>query len=433
MSQSKVESAVSAWLAQYPPPNRFLVAFSGGMDSVVLLDALSRVLPPNRLRAVYIHHGLQPEASDWQDFTADFCRTRGIEYQSVAVQVATAKRQGLEALARAARYQALYECLDAQTILLTAHHLRDQAETFLLNALRGCGLSGLAAMPSEKTVRFQGRVHLHARPLLYVPYSALQFYAQQYSLTWVADPSNSDPSFRRNFIRHRVWPHIDQAWPKAEKTLGQTIEHLSESVCLLDALAKQDLDGEVMNAYQLSLEGVSRLGALRVKNALRYWAREVALNVRLNETVYAWVLQCLQHSNPESHPRLKQAGMEYRWHRNQLYAFSEAMLRVIADADYRVVGADFQAQNYYFSHRLYQGTESDQAWLNARLSSDGAWVRAMKPEDVQRLGLKSRLKKWFQRQGVPPWDRRRWPLLEKDGEIIAVLGGVEADLSHRTE
>ncbi|KUJ75331.1 hypothetical protein AVO42_08340 [Thiomicrospira sp. XS5] len=416
MSFSKVESAVSALANLYPSEYSFLVAFSGGLDSTVLLDALSKCLPVNRLQAVYVHHGLQSEADDWEGFTRAFCDARQIPYQAVSVTVPDSARQGVESVARQVRYEALYQRLDDKTVLLTAHHQRDQAETFLLSALRGGGVAGLAAMPFERTVSYEGKMGRHCRPLLNVPYQALKAYAAHYQLSWVEDPSNQDVTLKRNFIRHELLPKTHQAWPNAEQSLAKSAQHLSESLGLLDDLAEMDLRNCTANHYQLALRPLVGLGMPRVKNALRYWAKTQAPQVTLNAKVYDWVESCLNNHNPQAHPRLKQARLAFRFYRQTLYALPEDL-----PADYRVPWSAFEPAQWYFSEPFDKRLEIDQAWPKTQLAS--GMVRAMTEAEAEKLGPKTHLKKWFQAHGVPPWDRNRWPVLEIGGKAVAILGG----------
>lgn len=416
MSFSKVESAVSALADLYPSEYKFLVAFSGGLDSSVLLDALSKHFTVNRLQAIYVHHGLQSEADDWESFTRSFCDARQISYQAVSVTVPDAARQGVESVARQVRYKALYDALDDKTVLLTAHHQRDQAETFLLSALRGGGLAGLVAMPFEKTVSHEGKGMRHCRPLLNVPYDALKAYAEHYQLSWVEDPSNQDVALKRNFIRHELLPKTHQAWPNAEQSLAKSAQHLSESLELLDDLAEMDLQNCTANHYQLALRPLVGLGMPRVKNALRYWAKTQAPQVTLNAKVYDWVENCLNNQNPQAHPKLKQALLAFRFYRHTLYALPEDL-----PADYRVSWSAFEPAQWYFSEPFDKRLEIDQAWSNTQLAS--GMVRAMTEVEAEKMGPKTHLKKWFQAHDVPPWDRNRWPVLEIDGKAVAILGG----------
>ncbi len=415
MSFSKVESAVSSLSDLYTSEYRFLVAFSGGLDSSVLLDALSKHFPAHRLQAVYVHHGLQPDADDWEIVTRTFCEARNISYQAIRVTVPESSRQGMESVARQVRYKALYDVLDDKTVLLTAHHQRDQAETFLLSALRGGGLAGLAAMPFEKTVCHEGKVVRHCRPLLHIPYDALKAYAAHYQLSWVEDPSNQDVALKRNFIRHELFPKIHQAWPNCEQSFAQSAQHLSESLGLLDDLAQSDLQNCIANHYQLTLRPLVDLGMSRVKNALRYWAKTQAPQVTLNAKVYDWVESCLNNHNPQAHPKLKQAQLTFRVYRQTLYALPDAL-----PTDYRVPWAAFDPAQWYFSEPFGVCFEIDQAWPKAQLASCS--VRAVTEAEAEKLGPKTHLKKWFQLHGVPPWDRNRWPVLEMDGKAVAILG-----------
>jgi tRNA(Ile)-lysidine synthase len=173
----------------YPCANTCWVAFSGGMDSTVLLTALveGRVDLPFPLKAVHVDHGLQPASSDWSAHCADVCHSLGIPLSCLRVDARPRRGESPEAAARAARYAAMEKLMGDGDLLLTAHHRDDQAETVLLQLLRAAGVAGLAAMPALK--RFGAG--WHGRPLLDLPRSALQRWAEAHSLKWIEDPSNA--------------------------------------------------------------------------------------------------------------------------------------------------------------------------------------------------------------------------------------------------
>ena len=196
---------------QHYPCSSYLLAYSGGMDSHVLLHLLAdlqsaKKIPP--LRAIYIDHGLQTIAATWAQHCEKITSALAIPYQSIALNLVPKQGESLEAVARQARYKTFAQQLQPNEILLTAHHQNDQAETVLLQLLRGSGVDGLAAMPVIKP--FQAGQLL--RPLL--PYSRydLECYAQQHQLNYIDDPSNINTDFDRNFLRQDILPRLQGRW-----------------------------------------------------------------------------------------------------------------------------------------------------------------------------------------------------------------------------
>ncbi|WP_409269906.1 tRNA lysidine(34) synthetase TilS [Pseudomonas sp. KCJK9044] len=251
------------------------VAFSGGLDSTVLLHLLadyarSHCAPP--LRAIHVHHGLQPVANDWPEHCQRVCNDLGVELTVIRVQVEPGA--SLEQAARNARYSALAQVLGPGELLFTGQHREDQAETLLFRLLRGAGLRGLAAMPDKRRLG-QGAL---VRPLLAISRAQLAAYAQAWRLKWVEDPSNRDTDFARNYLRGEVLPLLRQRWPQASQNIARCADHLGEALGLLDevalddlALAEQGAPAQWSALSSLDLTCLRSLSPARQRNALQYW------------------------------------------------------------------------------------------------------------------------------------------------------------------
>ncbi|KLD74514.1 tRNA(Ile)-lysidine synthetase, partial [Xanthomonas hyacinthi DSM 19077] len=215
-----------------PAPAAVLVGLSGGLDSSVLLHALAQQPQYRRagLRALHVHHGLHADADAWADHCAAFCAALAIPLQVRRVQVPRDGGHGLEAAARQARRTAFAQALAAGEWLALAQHRDDQAETFLLRALRASGADGLAAMQPLRDFA-HGMLW---RPLLALPRSDLHAYAQRHALRWIEDPSNADPGFDRNFLRLQLLPLLRQRWPHADAALARSAQLCGEAGALLD-------------------------------------------------------------------------------------------------------------------------------------------------------------------------------------------------------
>lgn len=288
---------VGAFLADRPGLlSRVDVGLSGGIDSVVLLHLLRRAsqLP---VRAIHVHHGLSTNADDWAVFCQNFCDSLRVDLTICRVSIDRSHGDGLEAAARNARYAAFAELhLDA---VFLAQHRGDQAETVLLNLLRGTGLIGLAAMPQE---RIRGNLRI-LRPLLDIGRDEIEAYARCEGLRWIEDESNADCRLTRNFIRHEVLPDLQVRFPNAEQALAGTAGHLAESALLLDELAAADWLA-VSVEHVVPMMEVRRMAAIRLKNLLRWRLRNLGWQVPVATRLDEFARQLLT-AGPDRHPALE--------------------------------------------------------------------------------------------------------------------------------
>ncbi len=253
--------------AELPPQGRVAVAFSGGMDSTVLLDLAKGALAADgRLRALHVNHGLHAEAGRWEAFCRDFCARGGIPIKVLRVDMPTFGGS-LENRARAARYGAFTGELQPGECLLLAHHLDDQLETLLLRLLRGAGTHGLSGIPQRRKLA-RGEL---VRPLLGIPRRELADYAKARGLRWIDDDSNRDTGFDRNYCRHQILPLIERRWPGYRRDWENSRQLIVETESLLDDLAGLDLARCAAGAGKLRLHELSRLSHARQRNALRKW------------------------------------------------------------------------------------------------------------------------------------------------------------------
>ncbi|MHC8298190.1 tRNA lysidine(34) synthetase TilS [Pseudomonas sp. ZS1P83] len=264
-------------LAPWRNATTWRIAFSGGLDSTVLLHLLAHLAKTESLpalNAIHVHHGLQAVADAWPDHCQSVCDALGVPLQVVRVQVQPGA--SLERAARDARYAAFIEATQANEVLMTAQHRDDQAETLLFRMLRGAGVRGLSGMPRQ---RLLGKGQL-LRPLLDVTRAELEAYASEHQLNWIEDPSNQNRQFSRNYLRHQVFPVLTERWPQALATMARSVAHLSEAQGLLDELAQIDLtDASTANDFDwlglpsLELAALEKLSAARQRNALSHWLK----------------------------------------------------------------------------------------------------------------------------------------------------------------
>jgi len=263
------------------PPAMVAVATSGGRDSTALLHCTLRQMArlrapsgtPPRVLALHVHHGLHGQADYWAGQVRAQARRWGAAFECARLQGQPAPGESVEAWARRGRYAALVQMARAQGcgLVLLAHHRRDQAETVLLQALRGAGAAGLAAMPAQRSI--EGVVF--ARPWLTLPREAIEAYVRRHRLGHVDDDSNSDPRYTRNRLRLQVWPALLQAFPEAESTLLHTAQRCAEARALAEEWAQLDLAEAAAAGQALQQAVLRRLSQARRRNALRAWLAQV--------------------------------------------------------------------------------------------------------------------------------------------------------------
>ncbi len=398
---------------------RFVVAFSGGIDSTVLLHALHRMQEFDGLNlfAVHVNHGLSRNAGAWAAHCRAFCEARRIAFEMMEIDARGGGSQGPEARARALRYRALGRCVGQDDVLLTAHHRDDQAETVLLRLLRGAGAEGLAGMPA---IRPFGAGWL-ARPLLAVTRNDIADYARRENLSWVEDESNVDTGLDRNFIRCRVMPVIAGRWPSAGATLARAAEHQADLAALLDDMAALDLAAAQDPAGgALMVPAVNRLSLPRKRNLLRYWLKTTRASIP-GARIVENIIDQLFEARADSLPCVRFGGTEVRRYRDRVYAMTP-----LEEGDH---GARYV-------WRLPEPLELKVGRLVAR-PVKGAGLRAdavagdkvdvrfrTGGERIRPAGRKHtrELKKLFQEAGIPPWRRDRIPLLYLDDTLAAVAG-----------
>lgn len=385
-----------------------LIGFSGGLDSTVLLHRLAHApaMRAHGIAAIHVHHGLHAEADAWAEHCRKCCIRWDVPLEIVPVEVPRTGGEGLEAAARRARYHALARRVPTRGVLITAHHRDDQAETFLLRALRASGIDGLAAMQAWRTFH----AGWHWRPLLDIARSDLLAYAQANALLWIEDPSNTDEDFDRNFLRHRVLPLLRQHWPQAETMLARSATLAGESARLLldeDALA---LAGAVtLDPQTMRVSALLRLPRERRARILRRWIQSLHLPALPGEGVARIEAELL--------PARDDAEAEFRWQHAVIRRWRDLLHAQAAvpelPADWSSPWMPAQAFVLPTGDALsFQGTP----WPTP--------LRVSGRRGGERLHLPGRkhshaLKKLLQSHGIPPWERSALPLLWDGGELLA--------------
>ncbi|AZZ74654.1 tRNA lysidine(34) synthetase TilS [Pseudomonas sp. RU47] len=388
------------------------IAFSGGLDSTVLLHLLaslatSESLPP--LSAVHIHHGLQAAADAWPSHCQSVCDALGVPLLIERVRVQPGA--SLERAARNARYAVFSALTQANDVLLTGQHRDDQAETLLFRFMRGAGVRGLAGMPKQRPVG-QGTL---IRPLLDVSRSELEAYAQAHHLNWIEDPSNQDRQFSRNYLRHQVMPLLTGRWPQAQVSMARSAAHLREAQGLLDELAQIDLaqaatahDFQWLGLPSLALAPLAALSAARQRNALSHWLEPLT---RLPDTDHwsGWANLC--DAAHDAAPIWRLADGELHRSAGRLWWLSGDWLRT------PVIGCEWQSP----ASALRLG-DNGRVMFSGQTPVGPLQIRYRQGGEVMHLADRGHrdLKRLLNERAVPGFVRGRLPLLFRDDELLAV-------------
>lgn len=414
MSPQYVVDSVALFLDTIPVNSRIVIGLSGGVDSVVLAHALvhSNHLNTIQFNSVYIHHGLQSEADSWANFTEKFSQKHKLSHKTIKVTLASSARKGLEAVARDARYKALFAECEQDGYLLTAHHQQDQVETLLLNLFRGTGIKGMQGMPSLK-LNPKNKV-FHARPLLNVSKDSILDYAKKHNLVWIEDPSNLDNNFKRNYLRNELKPKIRQGWSAVDQSLIGFAKNMQETQGLLDELAQLDLAKCNYASLWLNLDSIRNLSWARQKNVILFWLTNHAYcSVRFTQAIFEWLELSLKIKNNNAHAKRMAKDFTLRIERNLLYVlprYSES---------YQVELKDFNPFDLGFSETFLL---TRLAVLKKEYLGKNAFVRSLTPADTV---ANKQLKKQLKSKKTNLWNRDRWPVLIVNSELVEIVGIVE--------
>ncbi len=416
-----MHASLLAQLNDFPVPKRYLVALSGGCDSISLLHALTIIKPQltcQKIQALHINHGLQDTAQAWERHCQQFCDDKQIPLDVVRLKLSVPKGESIEAYAREKRYQAFTEYMQKGDMLLLAQHQNDQAETVLLQLLRGAGVRGLAAMPLIR----QQRDTWMARPLLSISREDIVAYATSHSLHWVDDPSNEDERFDRNYIRHQIMPALATRWPAVTATLSRAAGHQAEAIQLLNSLAAIDWEHcRVDESTDLSIRLLRNLDSARQRNLLRYWIGDIH-RLSVPDSQHAQrIIDEVVHAAPSAQPLVEWAGVCVRRYRDNLVIEAHASPSLTEwETTWDLSAPLTLPSGEVMLSRPAQGS-------GIRLVHDAQEVQVRFRQGGERCRLPGRehhheLKKLFQTWGVPPWQRDRIPLIFIGDELAQVVG-----------
>lgn len=364
-----------------------VIALSGGIDSVVLLHHLYQVNSNTdiNIRAIHINHHLCTQSKQWAHFCQTLCQKLNINLTIIDIELADQKN--IEKQARDKRYHALFSQLLPNEVLCTAHHQNDQAETILLQLLRGAGVMGLASMPS-----FHKN---HYRPLLELSKSSIINYAKHHQLNWVEDQSNANQNFRRNFLRLSIIPALKTCFPSLNKTLARSAKHQAEALMLLSELAKNDIDNQQLLNQKgcLIIAQLIKLSVPRLHNVLRYYFNQHAI------------------PNPST---------------KQLQQISQQLSTLTTDNQFLIEWSNYQLRQY--QGVLYCLDNQNLSPPDCSMTQNLAKKTELEiryNQSVKRVILTGKthsqsLKKLYQEKKIPPWQRKKLPMYYKNEKLIAI-------------
>ena len=394
---------------------KYTIALSGGVDSMVLLDLLSKAKRSNyEVRAIHINHNLYEGSKEWVDFVKDACKKYKLP---LIIESINPKQEGfgLEAEAREQRYKKFKEIILDNECLLTAHHLDDQIETTLFRIFRGTGLDGLRSI--RKKAKF-GK-GLLCRPLINIPREAIEQYAKLNDIKWIEDPSNKNIDFDRNYLRNNIVPSIKKRWPNAQKTITRLSSLAENNQKLLHELAKEDI-GEIEKFNVLDIGILSNKSSLRINNIFRFMILKNRMGIPSLKVLENGI-ETLINAKSDS-PIITWDGFSIRRYKNTLYFFNPDLkqdeirplkMKWFIDETINLGGNRGSIQARFIKGQGIALNKCPKS-LEIKYRKGG--------EQIKPSGHKitKSLKNLFQENNVLPWVRDQIPLFYLDEELISV-------------
>lgn len=393
------------------------VALSGGVDSVVLLHLLHLLQKKHHftLNATHVHHGLSKHADKWVKFCEKLCTTLSIPLDIHYVKLPKKKSLGIEGEARQLRYEKLLQ--SKSDLVVLAHHADDQAETFLLQLIRGAGVKGLSSM-----AHFDDDRRLW-RPLLNTSRSDIEKYAKQHKLKWIEDESNRNTDFDRNFIRSKVLPILKNRFNHIIKVISRSSAHLAEAQNLLDDLAKLDLKKHLKSVncnYKLQVKSFNKLSNSRAKNVLRYWL-EMNDQLMPSKDLLDELLRQVLHAKKDAELKIHLSKeFEIRRYRDEIYIVPKNQQN---QKNYKIVWQGESEILLPNGSKLrfakVKGTGISLAKIKDKklIISNRHGGEFFKPDSKRPT---KKVKQLFQESDLTPWEREAAPLIFINNDLACV-------------
>jgi tRNA(Ile)-lysidine synthase len=399
------------------------VAYSGGLDSSVLLHLMQAYAARQdiQLFAFHIHHGISPNADAWLAHCERECRHRSIMFEARYIELRGRGESGLEEAARISRYAALGELCRTHGVplLLTAHHQDDQAETVLLQLLRGSGVAGLAGMETANTAPdlLGDQIPVMARPLLAVSRAALEDFAASEGIAYIEDESNLDTRYARNALRHRVMPSLDEQFPGFQQRIARTAQHAQSAQRLLNVLAAQDL-AMCLAGDCIDINLLRQFDTDRIDNVLRYWFATHC--VRMPATAWLTELRMqLLDARADAQVCVTHPDCHVRRHRNRIFLTPRVDASTVPPLMFRWNGEQRIRFDAFGGTLIFEEANEgiDAAWLQMqdlqiRYRSGGEKLKPAPNRPTRSL------KHHYQALDIPSWERERLPIISAGDQLL---------------
>ena len=393
--------------------DEFLIAYSGGCDSTALLYFANKTARKNKIniRAIHVNHNLNKESKKWENHCKEFCKGINVELYIENVNIILKPGDSIEEKAREERYLSIYSQMGKKTLMMTAHHGDDQAETFLYQLFRGSGAKGLSSMPRIKKIK-KG---FHFRPFLAFNKKTLEDFVAFKSLSYVEDLSNNNTDFSRNFIRKEILPSIKRKWPSCASTISRSAQNLSELFKLNEDLAMIDIQKFlVKNICKLSIS-VRGLDKYRCNNVIRYWISKNNYRMPSSEqmnSIYSNVI----NAGKDKVPFFLCSEYEIRRHNDYI----EIMLP-LKKHDPSIIYKWKYMENLIITNLSLNLSWNDLEKRFGRKIAYDVEVRFRKSgENIKLYNSKKSLKDYMREINMPPWKRDRTPLIYIDKELRVI-------------
>ena len=393
--------------------DEFLIAYSGGCDSTALLYFANKTARKNKIniRAIHVNHNLNKESKKWENHCKEFCKGINVELYIENVNIILKPGDSVEEKAREERYLSIYSQMGKKTLMMTAHHGDDQAETFLYQLFRGSGAKGLSSMPRIKKIK-KG---FHFRPFLAFNKKTLEDFVAFKSLSYVEDLSNNNTDFSRNFIRKEILPNIKRKWPSCASTISRSAQNLSELFKLNEDLAMIDIQKFlVKNICKLSIS-VRGLDKYRCNNVIRYWISKNNYRMPSSEqmnSIYSNVI----NAGKDKVPFFLCSEYEIRRHNDYI----EIMLP-LKKHDPSIIYKWKYMENLVITNLSLNLSWNDLEKRFGRKIAYDVEVRFRKSgENIKLYNSKKSLKDYMREINMPPWKRDRTPLIYIDKELRVI-------------
>jgi tRNA(Ile)-lysidine synthase len=398
-------------LNQAPETGRFWVGYSGGVDSTALLLALQELGDDLKadLQAVHFNHGLQGQADQWQKECESFCHERSIELKVFKLDLANLSGRSQEECARQERYKVVETLLDQNDIYLTAHHADDNAETLFMNLMRGSGVDGLAAIPPIRECG-EGWV---ARPLLGFHRKDLEQYLQSRGVDWSEDPSNQDPVFDRNYIRHHLFPELEKRWAGVTKRLSHSASHIRDFTEATSAVIKQQHSELFADSVTMPFQQFIRQEPGLRSIVLRQWLKDQGILLPPKRRLQEFIKQLAQESAASNQPELRWAGWQIKRNADKLWLHELPCPDTCPCSRWgNSMTADL-GESFGLLVLKGQPQKMSSSWQIGP-KRKGAQIR------LHHNGPGKKVKELMRVLQIPPWLRNGVPVLYIDNEVAAI-------------